>query len=304
MEVIFLCLALALLGAAAYLLAQRTRERRQMKQLVRQLDGWLDTMLAGRPLPAPGGTDDDWGRLQERLQRLSRLYRQQGEEITREREELQRLVSDISHQVKTPLSNIRLYGERAAHTGRAAEPDRLIQQVDKLDFLLQSLVKASRLETGAMQIRKRQAPVFATLARAMETVVPKAEQKGIRLSVDGEEGLTLPHDPKWTAEAIFNLLDNAVKYTAPGGSVHVTIRRQEMFTRIAVRDTGKGIALERQGAVFRRFYREPEVHDNEGVGLGLYLARRIVERQEGYLELTSRPGAGSTFTLYLPNEMP
>ena len=149
-----------------------------MKQLVRQLDGWLDTMLAGRPLPAPGGTDDDWGRLQERLQRLSRLYRQQGEEIARERRSCSGWSPTFPIRSKPPCPNIRLYGERAAHTGRAAEPDRLIQQVDKLDFLLQSLVKASRLETGAMQIRKRQAPVFATLARAMETVVPKAEPKG------------------------------------------------------------------------------------------------------------------------------
>ena len=85
--------------------------------------------------------------------------------------------------------------------------------------------------------------------------------------------LVLKHDKKWTAEAIFNILDNAVKYTEVGGNIHIVVCRQELFTKISIEDTGKGIALERQATIFTRFYREPEVHDNDGIGIGLIFSK-------------------------------
>ena len=174
-------------------------------------------------------------------------------------------------------------------------------QVGKLDFLLASMVKISRLETGAITIRKTRAAIASTLAEALAAVVPQAENKHIRLSAEVDDALLLEHDPKWTAEAVYNLLDNAVKYTAEGGAVSVRVERGPVFTQIAVRDNGKGIARERQGAVFARFYREPEVHDSEGAGLGLYLTRGIIERQGGFVEVSSEPERGSVFTINLPN---
>ena len=179
--------------------------------------------------------------------------------------------------------------------------EKMTGQVDKLDFLLQSMVKMSRLETGTIKIRKQRQPLTDTLAAAISAVIPKADQKKIRISVDYEEGLELNHDRKWTSEALFNILDNAVKYTDPGGSIYISVCRQEIFTKISVRDTGKGIAPERQGAVFTRFYREPEIHDSEGIGIGLYLARKIITMQNGYIEVRSEPDQGSTFLIYLPD---
>lgn len=114
--------------------------------------------------------------------------------------------------------------------------------------------------------------------------------------------MLLNHDSKWTEEAIFNVLDNAVKYTAPKGCIHVKVIPQEIFTKISIQDNGKGILPERQAEIFTRFYREPEVHDIDGVGIGLYLSRRILELQNGYIEVRSEIGTGSEFCLYLPNE--
>ena len=96
-------------------------------------------------------------------------------------------------------------------------------------------------------------------------------------------------------------MDNAVKYTESGGFIWISVEQGEIFTKISIKDTGKGIPLERHGTIFNRFYREPEVHDNEGVGIGLYLAREIVSMQNGYIEVQSEVGKGSIFNIYLPN---
>ena len=120
------------------------------------------------------------------------------------------------------------------------------------------------------------------------------------MSVDCPEGLQLPHDSRWTAEALFNLLDNAVKYTPSGGQVALTVSCGEMYAALTVRDNGPGIPESQQAQVFRRFYRAPSGHEVPGVGLGLYLAREIVTRQGGFLRLASEPGEGAAFSIMLP----
>ncbi len=113
----------------------------------------------------------------------------------------------------------------------------------------------------------------------MSGIVYAAEKKEIAVSVDCPEDLTVFHDSKWTSEALFNLLDNAVKYTPAGGKIAVSVVLWEMYVEVKVTDTGKGISESNQAAIFRRFYREEEVHEQQGVGIGLYLAREIVTRQ-------------------------
>ena len=114
------------------------------------------------------------------------------------------------------------------------------------------------------------------------------------------EDLCVSHDSKWTEEAIFNLLDNAVKYTPEGGDIHVTVQDWEMYLEIAVTDTGRGIPESVQATIFKRFYREEAVHDVDGIGIGLYLAREIITMQGGYITVESEVGKGSTFSIFLP----
>ena len=111
----------------------------------------------------------------------------------------------------------------------------------------------------------------------------------------------LAHDRKWTSEALFNILDNAVKYTPAGGNIQVSVQIWEFYVKINITDSGKGIAESRQGMIFKRFYREEEVHDIEGIGIGLYLAREIVTMQGGYIKVASAVGCGSTFSVFLPH---
>ena len=177
----------------------------------------------------------------------------------------------------------------------------LTQQGEKLSFLIQTLVKASRLETGMLGLApKRQAVqhLLDDLTLQCRTV---AEEKGVRLCVDSTESVACL-DRKWTGEALCNVVDNALKYTPAGGEVRVWAEEFELFCAIHVQDTGPGIPEGEQGAIFQRFYRGNRAGEGEGLGIGLYLTREILRREGGYVKVASRPGQGSRFTLCLPRE--
>lgn len=266
----------------------------------------LENMIDGKEEPEI--IDDSetlLARLNHRLSRLYQIMQENQRKVDEERKELQTLVSDISHQVKTPVSNLKMVTDTllARSVSEAERMDfihGIRNQTDKLDFLFQALVKTSRLETGVICLEKRDGRLFDTVAQAMSGIVYAAEKKQISVSVDCPENIMVAHDSKWTAEALFNLLDNAVKYTPSGGKIAVSVKQWEMYVEIKVADTGKGISESNQAAIFRRFYREEEVHEQPGVGIGLYLAREIVARQGGYIRVVSAPKKGSEFSIMLP----
>ena len=266
----------------------------------------LDHMIEGNEAPLrPEDSETMLARICYRLSRLYQIMQENRRKVDEERRELQSLISDISHQVKTPVSNLKMAADTLLEKP-VSEAERIdfirgiFSQTDKLDFLFQVLVKTSRLETGVIQLEKKPGRLFDTVAQAMSGIVFAAEKKEISVSVDCSEDLTVSHDGKWTSEALFNLLDNAVKYTPAGGKIAVSVVLWEMYVEIKVTDTGKGISESNQAAIFRRFYREEEVHDQQGVGIGLYLAREIVTRQGGYIKVVSEPGKGSEFSIMLP----
>jgi signal transduction histidine kinase len=241
--------------------------------------------------------------------RLSRLYeamQENNRRVVEERAALQELISDISHQVKMPIANLKMVHATLLEQNMPNDKQReFIQamsgQLDKLEFLIQAMIKMSRLETGVITLSKNISSIYETLAAALGGIIFSAESKSMQVSVDCPENLTASHDRKWTAEALFNILDNAVKYTPNGGNIHVTATRWEMYTKIDITDTGKGISERHHADVFKRFYREKEVHDIDGIGIGLYLAREIITMQGGYIKVTSEPGKGSTFSVFLLN---
>ena len=268
----------------------------------------LDHMIEGNEAPLrPEDSETMLARICYRLSRLYQIMQENRRKVDEERRELQSLISDISHQVKTPVSNLKMAADTLLEKP-VSEAERIdfirgiFSQTDKLDFLFQALVKTSRLETGVIQLEKKPGRLFDTVAQAMSGIVYAAEKKEITVSVDCSEDLTVSHDGKWTSEALFNLLDNAVKYTPAGGKIAVSVVLWEMYVEIKVIDTGKGISESNQAAIFRRFYREEEVHDQQGVGIGLYLAREIVTQQGGYIKVVSEPGKGSEFSIMLPTK--
>lgn len=223
---------------------------------------------------------------------------------TEDKQIIQELVSDISHQVKTPIANIQMFisilqQHRLSREKQEEFLTTMAVQVNKLDFLMQSLIKMSRLETGTFLLHMEEAPLYGTIAQAVSGIFTKAEQKDIEIEVDCDSQVTVKHDPKWTAEALGNILDNAVKYTEGGGKICVNVRPWQFYTRIDITDSGIGIPEKHYNDIFKRFYRAQEVAGKEGVGLGLYLARGIIARQKGYISVKSEPEKGTIFSVYL-----
>ena len=225
--------------------------------------------------------------------------------VEREKEKIKTLIADISHQTKTPIANLLLYSELLAEeelTQTAREKLAALHgQTEKLQFLIEALVKLSRLENGIIRLRPEDHAVSYLFERVREQYEAKAQQKGLSLTVQETE-LHAVFDPEWTAEALANLADNAVKYTQ-SGEIALSAVAYEMFVRIDVRDTGMGIAEEEQGKIFSRFYRSQSAGESsDGVGIGLYLTREIVSGEGGYLRVQSAVGKGSLFSMYLPRE--
>ena len=279
---------------------------KRLSQFTSDLCQTMDSMITGGQEPARAEDRETiFARISYRLSRLYGILQENRRKVDEERRELQTLVSDISHQVKTPVANLKMVTDTLLAKPVTEQERRdflqgIRSQTDKLEFLVQSMGKASRLETGAITLEKKDALLLDTLAQAMSGIVYGAEQKGISVEVQCPDDLRVSHDSKWTAEALFNLLDNAVKYTPTGGKISVSVEQWEMYVKLDVTDTGRGIPESRQAAIFRRFYREEEVHDQPGVGIGLYLAREIISRQGGYIKVTSEVGRGSTFSVFLP----
>lgn len=227
----------------------------------------------------------------------------QAEKTAAEQEKIKTLIADISHQTKTPLANILLYTEllKEEGAGSSENMELLEAQAKKLDFLIQSLVKMSRLETGILVLHPRKNAMSQLLIEVQEQYAVLAQEKGLYLHVLSEEAeeVTARFDLKWTLEALGNLIDNAIKYTETGG-ITVRVKTYELFICIEVADTGIGIAEEEQTKIFGRFYRSTSVSGKQGVGIGLYLAREILRQQSGYMKLVSKVGKGSVFSVYLP----
>ncbi len=242
------------------------------------------------------------------------------ENIEKERNRVKELVSDISHQTKTPMANIRLYTELLKENllkenentenaesadVRAADNLRIVEEIDrqaaKLEFLIQSLTKMSRLEGNIVEVKPTDQKLSVLIAAAVQDVLLKAEKKGVKIvNTYAGEGSAL-YDMKWTKEALFNVLDNAVKYSPAGSKVTISVAEYKIYTAISVKDEGIGIEEGDTAKIFTRFYRAEEVQQEDGVGIGLYLTREILKKENGYIKVKSKKGKGAQFMLYLQN---
>lgn len=276
--------------------------RLQLRRTIRGLNAMLDAAIRGS-FSETAFDESRISAVQSKLRQYLGANAVSAERLAAEKAHMQQLTADISHQTKTPVANIKLYAgllsEQALPEGCLAPVRELQAQADKLEFLLDALVKAGRLETGVIAVQPRALALAPMVQAVAAQAAGKAENKGVRLTFS-ETTETALFDPKWTQEALFNLVDNAVKYTPAGGAVSVSVTAYELFCRIDVRDTGIGLPENEQARIFERFYRAPAARDEAGVGLGLYLARTIAQAGGGYIKVRAAPGQGSTFSLFLP----
>ena len=275
--------------------------RRRTRRILENISRMLDMAMRGN------FTEDSFDEsmlsaLESKLAHYLAASTVSARNVQAEKDKLKALIGDISHQTKTPIANILLYTQLLSEQpGNTACLDALDGQTKKLQSLIEALVKTSRLESGVIVLHPVPRKLLPMLESAVSQLAPKAAAKGIPIVLEATDADAV-FDPKWTEEALYNLLDNAVKYTPTGGAIRVTVTAYQMFSAIHVSDTGPGIPEEEQPRVFQRFYRGAEHNDEEGVGIGLYLVRQIAEGQGGYVKVRSQVGNGSTFSIYLPNE--
>ena len=292
--------ALAAAGAAFGVWQWAARRR-----TLRRLNAMLDRAIAGG-FSEERFDETELSALEGRLARFLRGSAASRKAVETEQAAVKTLIADISHQTRTPIANLLLYAsllsESELDPRQREQVNALSAQAEKLSFLIKALVKASRLEAGIVAPAPAVNPVGPLLENAVEQEGPAALAKQITLTAEPFDG-SAAFDPRWTGEALGNVVNNAVKYTPPGGRVSVSAQLLDSFCRIDVADTGPGVPESEQAAVFNRFYRGGATRAAEGLGLGLYLAREILARQGGYIRLSSRPGEGCVFSLYLPKDL-
>ena len=292
--------ALAAAGAAFGVWQWAARRR-----TLRRLNAMLDRAIAGG-FSEERFDETELSALEGRLARFLRGSAAARKAVETEQAAVKTLIADISHQTRTPIANLLLYAsllsESELDPRQREQVDALSAQAEKLSFLIKALVKASRLEAGIVAPAPAVNPVGPLLENAVEQEGPAALAKQITLTTEPFDG-SAAFDPRWTGEALGNVINNAVKYTPPGGRVFVSAQLLDSFCRIDVADTGPGVPEGEQAAVFNRFYRGGATRAAEGLGLGLYLAREILAKQGGYIRLSSRPGEGCVFSLYLPRDL-
>lgn len=230
-------LLLCILSYALY----RTDDK-YISGIVIQLSELMDVLLYvnGREI-FPDNEDTVLSKLQNKVIKLSKILKNRSIQEEQEHENIKKLVSDISHQLKTPIANLKMYSNFLADTKLPPEQqqeyiDIIRLSAERLNFLSENIIKVSRLESGIIQLKMRKQSLNDTILKAVKDIYTKAQQKNIEIQYNEKDKIELKHDRNWTAEAIFNLLDNAVKYGNAGNTIYMSVRRLGMFAEISVRD--------------------------------------------------------------------
>ena len=290
-------------------------------KVVERLDQMLDDAI--------NGTFSESSYDETKLSRLESKWKEflgtsvlSNQNLEAERHRLEQFISDISHQTKTPMTNIKMYTEllsEEVNTLQKNEADaeavkasikkiqkyteEIGRQNERLEFLIDSLTKLSRLESGTLEVVADKASVNELVKSGISAVKPKAAKKDIKIITTAPEedaAVEAAFDMKWTLEALINVLDNAVKYSPEGGTIEVKLSETEMYAAIHVIDEGQGISEEDATKIFGRFFRSSEVQQDDGVGIGLYLTREILSKEDGYIKVISNDKReGGEFILYL-----
>lgn len=277
-----------------------------LNRVLNRISWIIHTFLTRRTIDDTDVEDTREAKLISQLKQLIMIADHEIKSSKEEKEAVTRLISDLSHQFKTPLANISMYAELLRESSLSKEEkaefiERTREQAQKMQWLMNSLFHASRLETGSMDFEVTPTSIKETIATSITSVFSQAQEKNINICIEEFDNCLLLHNRKWTAEAITNILDNAIKYSPMSSTIQIQVERMEFFTRINIKDQGIGILPSEYNLIFKRYYRSKMVEQNEGTGLGLYIAQLILSKQGGYITVDSKLGDGSCFSVYLQN---
>lgn len=301
--VLFLSCALCGMAAALGMAVCRLRHQEQsMENAAHQIAEYiLDRRKGGIECSEEGAMY----RLFHEVNSLVTMADAHADSERRAKEFLRRTISDISHQLKTPIAALNIYNgilqQETADAATVREFTSLSEQeLDRIESLVQSLLKMARLDAGAITLERAPENVFDLLEHIKRQYSFRAEQEGKEIVLEGDEQTVFSCDRTWLAEAIGNLVKNALDHTVQGDRILVRWQQSPCLTQIAVEDTGSGIHPEDLYHIFKRFYRSRFSKDTQGAGLGLPLAKSIVEAHQGSIEVHSKLGQGTAFTINFP----
>lgn len=295
----------------------KKEQEQQLEQLSYSLDQLAKNLYESEEFHGNQIQNPVMQKVYEQIHSISDVMRLDHARVNEEKEGTKSLVTDISHQLKTPVAALKtcfdvLKQQDLSEEERNEFTARCERQLEGLEELLKALLSISRLEAGMIEIKEEPCILFETVATAVSRVYPAAERKQISIEMEAEEELqnmVLLHDRNWISEALINLLDNALKYSPSGSTIHIRMQKRVSFLRIEIEDDGIGIPKSEYHKVFQRFYRgqSQEVRSQTGSGVGLYLTRQIVERHHGSISVTSsyeenkKTSHGSIFAIQLPS---
>lgn len=301
--VLFLSCALCGMAAALGMAVCRLRHQEQsMENAAHQIAEYiLDRRKGGIECSEEGAMY----RLFHEVNSLVTMADAHADSERRAKEFLRRTISDISHQLKPPIAALNIYNgilqQETADAATVREFTSLSEQeLDRIESLVQSLLKMARLDAGAITLERAPENVFDLLEHIKRQYSFRAEQEGKEIVLEGDEQTVFSCDRTWLTEAIGNLVKNALDHTAQGDRILVRWQQSPCLTQITVEDTGSGIHPEDLYHIFKRFYRSRFSKDTQGAGLGLPLARSIVEAHQGSIEVHSKLGQGTAFTINFP----
>lgn len=295
---VWLILVLSVFLVGGFFIFLRSREKlyqRATNTIQRYIDGDFSCHL-------PQNSEGSVYQLFSSMDQLATMLQARGESQHKEKEFLKGTISDISHQLKTPLAALTMYQEIIA-----SEPDhadtvkefsaKMGVSLKRIKQLIGAMLKITRLDAGSIVFEKRDYTVYEVVCRGINELELRAKQEGKELLLEGDKDQMLSCDLEWTAEAIGNIVKNALDHTESGGVIRVSWAPSPAMVRIQIQDNGDGIPQEDLHHIFKRFYRSKKSLDTQGVGLGLPLAKAIIEGQKGVISVKSESGEGTVFTI-------
>ena len=295
---------LALLLVGLYLLW--ADQQKEYQSELGEISIWLDDLLQKKDISYYSVQKDTLAaKILSQLQRVQKMYGGIATLVENERDGIKKLLAEIAHQLRTPLSNMETYLALLEDNSIGdAEKETYIKAVEKsenkLHFLIEKFIVAARLENQIIQIHKCDSNLKETVAQAVFQVRKKAEEKNINIVIQGEDAdKKVLHDRNWLCEAIYNLLDNSIKYSPMSMDIIVKLTSNEMFSEICVEDNGIGIKKGEENKIFQLYYRGTNISNQEGYGMGLFIAREIVQKHDGFIKV-KRKNSGLTLSIVLP----
>lgn len=245
-------------------------------------------------------SEDELSLLDNQIYRTAVKFREQAENSNKDKENLQKSLSDISHQLKTPLTSIIVMVDNILDDDdmpleiRREFLNDIKHNTNTISFLVQSLLKLSKLDAEAVKFRYEQVEVKSIVDECIKNTAVMAEILGVRLESDCND-IILDCDRKWLCEAVTNIIKNCIEHSQ-NGNIKITADQNKLYTKISIKDNGSGITKEDLPHIFERFYKGKNSSD-DSVGIGLSLAKTIIEKQGGYISVSSELNKGSEFVI-------